>query len=403
MPALFLTGAHSSRVRKPTPLRAAQRSSTPSSFSRTTSTTSRHKSLAKAVDLAGGDDDDGDSRLDSTGKVLPATTIGHASSALEATDRAPRDMFCEMPERAGMNSTRVAEVLNFRRALPPVVSLAHLHALGGASATQTEREVAALIQSGRLRKMRISGRGTDLGGLSEVLIATRALEAALKGASLPSPIADAFLETLGQHPRSTSLAASLFPPSDLTALIKAGFLVSASLFSSSTRSSSLGASSLVSPASVSRAASGSWAAVGGEAAFENLGGVGMAPRHNSEAQASSNNSGNEVVLSVPNLGAYLRLLFAARTHLLELLGQSKYREAPLDLLRDRWDGAVESDRRASVAKRARGEHAGLLPGQTKKWKEFYGLSFDWTLSECLGAGLVELFETHSVGHGVRVL
>ena len=136
-------------------------------------------------------------------------------------------------------------------------------------------------------------------------------------------------------------------------------------------------------------------------AFENLGGVGTPQRHRSEAQTSS--TGNELAISVPNIGPYLRLLYAARSHLLELLGQSKYREAPLYLLRERWDGAVESNSRVSVAKRARGEFAGLLPGQTKKWKDFYGLDFDWALQECLGAGLVELFETKSVGHGVRAL
>jgi hypothetical protein len=45
----------------------------------------------------------------------------------------------------------------------------------------------------------------------------------------------------------------------------------------------------------------------------------------------------------------------------------------------------------------------LLPGKTKKWKALYGLDFDWALQECLGAGLIEVFETKSVGHGVRAL
>ncbi|KAJ2984426.1 hypothetical protein NUW58_g6065 [Xylaria curta] len=54
-------------------------------------------------------------------------------------------------------------------------------------------------------------------------------------------------------------------------------------------------------------------------------------------------------------------------------------------------------------KRARGEFAGVLPGQTRKWRQFYGLTFDWVLQEAVGAGLVEIFETRSVGRGVRAV
>ncbi len=44
----------------------------------------------------------------------------------------------------------------------------------------------------------------------------------------------------------------------------------------------------------------------------------------------------------------------------------------------------------------------MLPGRTKKWKQFYGMRFEWVLEECLGTGVVELFETGSVGMGVRM-
>lgn len=84
-----------------------------------------------------------------------------------------------------------------------------------------------------------------------------------------------------------------------------------------------------------------------------------------------------------------------------ILKKSSSGEAPLTLLRDRWDGAVESDVYYNVAKRARGESSGVLPGKTKKWKELYGMNFRWALEEALGSGLVELFDTGSVGPGVR--
>ena len=108
-------------------------------------------------------------------------------------------------------------------------------------------------------------------------------------------------------------------------------------------------------------------------------------------------------LSIPNMGPYLRLLGSARSRLMALLKKSSYREAPVYLLRDRWDGAVESDSSFSVAKRARGESTGVLPGRTKKWKELYGLDFRWALEEALGAGLIELFDTGSVGPAARCL
>lgn len=106
-------------------------------------------------------------------------------------------------------------------------------------------------------------------------------------------------------------------------------------------------------------------------------------------------------LSIPNLGPYLRLVGAARTQIMTLLKKSRSGEAPLTLIRDRWDGAVESEVYYNVSKRARGESAGVLPGKTKKWKELYGLNFRWALEEALGSGLIELFDTGSVGPGVR--
>ena len=82
--------------------------------------------------------------------------------------------------------------------------------------------------------------------------------------------------------------------------------------------------------------------------------------------------------------------------------KSKFREIPVYLLREKWDGGTSADDPAARAKKCRGEFTGVLPSRTRKWKQFYGLSFDWTLAECLGAGLVEIFESGSVGQAVRI-
>ena len=87
-------------------------------------------------------------------------------------------MFDPIPaRRSGMNSTRIAEVLNFRRALPPIVTKGHVLALsssvdssgsgsdsvgggygvGCRSYTAVERDIAGLVARGVVRKVAIPG------------------------------------------------------------------------------------------------------------------------------------------------------------------------------------------------------------------------------------------------------
>lgn len=105
--------------------------------------------------------------------------------------------------------------------------------------------------------------------------------------------------------------------------------------------------------------------------------------------------------SLPNTGSHIKLLVDARNHLISVVKKTKYKEMPLDVLRDRWDGGIVVHGEREERKKARGEFAGVLPGRTKKWKQFYGMRFEWVLEECVGAGLLELFETGSVGKAVR--
>jgi hypothetical protein len=400
---LYLTAAHSSRVHKPgqTSATTARRNSA-SPFSaapRRKSSIQRTKSLTGALEDEL-DENEGDA-LVPTGKVLSVLKIDEATDVISAVQYGRNSMFASLPERAGMNSVRIAEVLNFQRNLPAIVSLAHVHALLAAS-SKTEREIAALQSAGKIRKVKVVGRGNDISGVSEVLITADDLQSLLHRSDISADVVTDFCSVLRRYPRATSVPAQDLPASYVTELTRTGFLVSSSL--SGSRNLSLAGSSLVAIPRISRAASGTSTAVGGDAAFENLGGVGSAQRPKAHGRNHPPNvQGGEFALSVPNLGPYLRLLSAGRVHLLELLGKSKYKEAPLYLLRERWDGAVDTDTRVSAAKRIRGEFSGVMPSKTKKWKDLYGLSFDWTLEECLGAGLIELFETRSVGLGVRAL
>ena len=201
------------------------------------------------------------------------------------------------------------------------------------------------------------------------------------------------------------------------ALMSAGFLTSSSQSMNSAniyaKPNASISGTMTSLASISKAASGSMAAVGGQGAIHQAGGSGkgiglrrsssqLEPEPQKEASRVLPSTG-EFQLALPGTGPYLWLLTAARSHLVSLLGKSKYKEIPVDLLRERWDGGVAADDATSGARKSRGEFSGTLPGRTRKWKQFFGLGFDWVLAECLGAGLVEVFETGSVGRGVRVV
>lgn len=359
----------------------------------------RTASLNDAFGDDAGDGYDVEDRLEPSGKIVSTLSIDSAHDVLSAIQYARSSMFATIPDRAGMNSVRIAEILNFQRNLPAIVSLAHVHAIISAS-SKTERQIAALQSAGKLRKIRVTGRGNDISGTGEVLITMAGLQALLERSGLATDVVAEFGNVLRRQPRATSIRPSELPPSHISALSRSGFLVSSSL--SGSRNPSLAGSSLVAMPRISRAASGTSGAIGGDAAFENLGGVGAA-RRPKLAHLDQSLQGGELALSVPNIGPYLRLLNGGRAHLLELLGKSKYREGPLYLIRERWDGAIDSDSRISTAKRIRGEFSNVLPAKTKKWKDLYGLNFDWVVEECLGAGLIELFETRSVGLGIRAL
>ena len=143
-------------------------------------------------------------------------------------------------------------------------------------------------------------------------------------------------------------------------------------------------------------ASGTISAVGGTDAFHDLGGGGTGRSSQSA----------DFQLSLPTMGSYLKLVTSARQQLVTLLIKisPKHKEAPLSMLRERWDGGVASETAPArhASRRGRGEFDAVLPGQTRKWKHYYGLRFDWVVEECVGSGVLEVFDTGSVGLGIRV-
>jgi len=314
-------------------------------------------------------------------------------------------MFNAIPEQAaGMNSVRIAEVLNYRKALPPIISTAHVHALS-TSSTDTDREIARLIQSGKLRKIEVLGRGKGGAPLGEGLVLVEEWEKMLKESGLDVAVQEKYLKVMRQHPASATVPASDFADAEVSELVSLGFMTSTSALASKTEVLSRpGAFSLGTSASVATAGSsapaGSLEAIGGRGAIHARGGGGGGLPTSSTTKSRSTGT---LTFSLPGTGAYLRLLTEAKTHIIQLLSKysPKFKEASREMLRERWNGNILSSNAASMAKRARGEFTGILPGKTKKWKTFNGLDFQWLLEECLGSGQVECFDTGSVGLGVR--
>lgn len=333
-------------------------------------------------------------------------------------------MFTPLPEQPssyGLNSTRVADVLNFRRQLPHLTTTMHLHALLR-SPTAVERETAELVRAGTLRKIIILRRGAGNkagGGVVEFLIEGQDLETRVNESGMAKETKQAFINWLKANTAKIKVSSSdiqrggsegggRLQANHVDQLVRAGFLTTFHDFdighvsSNFARPEDIG--TMLSLQSISRAAAGSFAAVGGSDALHSSGGSGGARSGGAEARLLGPGSG-DLSLAVPGQGAYLKLLTAALTHLtVNLLGKTKYKEMPEGLLRERWDGGVANESsKQHAGKKSRREFAGVLPGRTRKWKEFSGLAFEWILHEAVGAGLVEVFETGSVGRAVRLL
>ncbi|THX51334.1 hypothetical protein D6D06_07434 [Aureobasidium pullulans] len=352
-----------------------------------------------------------DQPLDSTGIVTTLPPSEAPQDVVSLIRYIQQHTWTDIPDRAaGMNSTRIAEVLNFRKNMPPIVSIAHLHAVS-ASTTTTERELAKLVHSGIVKRLNIPGRGKGGFAIGEgVILVEDWINTIQQNQALSQPLKEKYAKVLEENTSSYTVPASLFLPEEVSELIAAGFMTSTSalsdhLYSLPGTASSPGSSSLAN--SWSTAATGTLAATGGSSAVHLNGGGGRGLHLSTSSSSSKLSSAKQpqtLTFSLPNTGAYLQTLTEARTHLLSLLTKSspKYKESTKEMLRERWNGGIPLDDMQSKAKRARGEWNGVLPGKTKKWKQFYGMEFEWILEECLGGGGVECFKTRSVGLGVRV-
>lgn len=152
----------------------------------------RSLSSAKSKEKRKLDDDDSaeeephQPRLQDRGPVRSLSRLTKAKDVIESIEYINVTIFDEIPERAGMNSVRIAEVLNFRKNLPPIVTVSHVHALSH-SPTAAEREIAAMIQKGIVRRLSIPGRGLGSSAIGECLVLTDQWTASVNSSSHLSP------------------------------------------------------------------------------------------------------------------------------------------------------------------------------------------------------------------------
>lgn len=373
-----------------------RKSPSPFSTAQRTKPGSRKSSLAEKEDAR--------ERLDDIGGApslisddIPQDVVGLIRYIQEHT-------FEDIPDRAaGMNSTQISHTLRFRAALPPIVSVAHLHALSQ-SPTNTERELARLLAMGKVRRVAIPGRGKGGSSVGEgVVVVSDWKDTVQQEGGLDEELKQKYAALMDENPTSPTTPVASLTTEEIRTLVAAGYLTNPSILTNTTNSFSRTTGTIggsISNAGFS-AASGTLAAIGGLGAIHDSGGSGstLATKDN---RPSKIKPGELMSFSLPSTGPYLKLLTEARLHLLHLLKQlsPRYKEATKAFLEEKWNGNVPDDP-ISIQKRMRGEFNGILPGRTKRWRTFYGLEFDWVLAECVGSGLVELFDTGSVGVAVR--
>lgn len=179
------TAAHSSRITKPRRKSAVAALGLKRTTSSPSAASSKRRSLPAETTTAFEDDE----QLDDTGVVI--ANLAHDLNFRDVPqyiEYIRNNMFTGMPEKAGMNSTRIAEVLNFRRRLPPFVTVAHIDALS-TSSTRNEREISELARAGILRRVTIPNRGVGAAAVGDGIASVREWQALVQAhAELPEEL-----------------------------------------------------------------------------------------------------------------------------------------------------------------------------------------------------------------------
>ena len=169
------TPARSSRITKPRRTSAAAALGLKRTTSSPSSVSPRKRSLPSQNTVSYHDDE----QLDDTGVIASLADDLNFRDVPQFIEYIRNKMFSDLPEKAGMNSTRIAEVLNFRRRMPPFVTIAHADALS-TSSTRIEREIAELAKAGILRRVTIPNRGVGAAAVGDGIASVREWQALIQ-------------------------------------------------------------------------------------------------------------------------------------------------------------------------------------------------------------------------------
>jgi hypothetical protein len=172
------TPARSSRITKPRRTSAVAALGLKRTTSSPSSASPRMRSLPSEHTIAYDDDE----QLDDTGVIASLAGDLNFRDVPQFMEYIRNNMFSDMPEKAGMNSVRIADVLNFRRRMPPCVTIAHIDALSSSS-TRVEREIAELGKAGILRRVTIPNRGVGSAAVGDGIASVREWQALVQSHS----------------------------------------------------------------------------------------------------------------------------------------------------------------------------------------------------------------------------
>ncbi|EPS42671.1 hypothetical protein H072_3296 [Dactylellina haptotyla CBS 200.50] len=424
----------SSRIKKQPPGAAARRKNPLNQLHRKTSSPRKPASASSTPPLSSSSRSSFSSSLYSPGWPTDFfTSAALPANVLEAIAYVLKYQFTPLPETLtglGLSRDTIADILNFRRALPPVVPLPHLHSLLP-SPTETERAITAFVADGTLRRVHIrTGNSTHLEGVMQT---DEFLKSIAQSTSLEEDTKTALLDLLGTDPSLSTItsdenASNSLPKDAIMSLLSAGFLTINSSSSSSyssenlTGGSGIGSGGVVvagpvvdittlTPTTALKSLNhlpqekdnthistlASLASVSSSSRNGNL-------RTNYNSSIINNNTPAskggviEYTLTPPHLGLLTHLHTSSKSHVVDILRHCSHRETTMAHLRERWDGGVSKNRNKT---RKRGAEV-QFEGRTRKWKEFKGLTVDWVVGGLMGMGVVEGFDT-AVGKGIRLV
>ncbi|KKF92494.1 putative protein C24H6.11c [Ceratocystis platani] len=313
------------------------------------------------------------------------TTVLAAISAVRASMFTPLSL--ESHAARTMPSTQIARVLAFQRRAAPIVNTSHVRRVLP-DATAATRQIAEALATGTVRRVIVT-RSRRWEGLVRVAD----LEALVRGEQLlgdkiTPPVTEDTANAFLAWVRSGDTCGSL-TRSQEDELVRAGFLAAPAIREWARHSGTASWNPLA-PTTVARAPVGSRAAVGGDD------GLGLIP--SGRASVCLSDASLRMTLAVPGQGVLLGVVAAAVGALVAMVARRPWREAVVADVRDQWDGATPG----AEQKKRRGEKV-ASEGTARKWREFYGLRFEWVLDEAVAEGMLEVFETGSVGRGVRTL